>query len=494
MGDDRSLEIAESLRALRDQADQTHNAHCQSVEQLELQISEQLEKIADELAAEQQSGQQARKESTGQQKTLQKLQVAISEKEAEAEQLLDRIVEQTLDFEKQIEERDQELAELLDLAEEENQQRETLEKELQQTHAALEQADALECAECVAGQNALSSAELQIGDLSKQTESLRKQQRTLEEELDSARKNLEEVQQQGDQNEEQLEQTRRKFELALADVHKLKRENAELHEELLSRPEANDQESPELISLRSERDALAARIEELETASVQAVTTDGQQELDDLQRRFEMAVDDVRQLKQENADLRQKLETAQQGVTSLPAEEPQDWQSQKARLLASLEAEDQNGMAEGRREERATIEGTISITDSVVAEKDQRAAHQERELQELRDQLVERPAAENLEELRQQITDEILGDDEAIQVEQARLQAQQQLLDDKLREAELEISVQRATLARDRATLEEKLANLPVPSVDEDEHADSTGKPRRRWLKALGIKDEEAEG
>ena len=63
-----------------------------------------------------------------------------------------------------------------------------------------------------------------------------------------------------------LEDLQHKFDLALADVQKLKHENGDLREELASRPEANDQESPELVAIRTERDALAARVEELEQA------------------------------------------------------------------------------------------------------------------------------------------------------------------------------------------------------------------------------------
>ena len=101
--------------------------------------------------------------------------------------------------------------------------------------------------------------------------------------------------------------------LALADVQKLKKENSALREELDSRPAASNEPSPELIALRSECETLTARVKELEKAvDPAAATADSSQEMDDLRRRFEMAVDDVRQLKQENArledmDLREKF-------------------------------------------------------------------------------------------------------------------------------------------------------------------------------------------
>src|SRR5690606_25612288 len=171
--------------------------------------------------------------------------------------------------------------------------------------------------------------------------------------------------------EEELEQTRRKFELALADAQKLKRENAELEEELARRPETAENESPELVSLRVERDALAARISELEASPIQAIDEDSEQRFADLQRRFELAVEVLRHLKQENASLAEKLSSASQaGQQASAAGQAMDWQAQKARLLAALESEDADEQSEERRQELVTIEDTVSITDRVVAEKD----------------------------------------------------------------------------------------------------------------------------
>ncbi len=288
---------------------------------------------------------------------------------------------------------------------------------------------------------------------------------------------------------ENLKQTERKCELALADVHKLKRANAELHEELVRRPETDDQQSPELVSLRAERDALAARVEELESSAEPQQDEDGQQAMSDLQRRFEMAVEDLRHLKQENASLRERLEAPPQATSEASDSGNMDWQAQKARLLASLDAEDTDTATPQRREERTTIEGTISITDRVVSEKD-------REIAELREQLETRPAVADKpsEEVREEAIraahEELFSSDETIQTERARLEQLQKEWKDKLRTAELEISVQRATLARDKAKLEEKLAFLQSQAAEVEA---TEGKPKRRWLSALGLNEDPPE-
>lgn len=286
-----------------------------------------------------------------------------------------------------------------------------------------------------------------------------------------------------------LEQTNRKCELALADVHKLKKANAELHEELVSRPAMDDQDSPELVSLRAERDALAARVEELENSTSAPQEGDGQEAMTDMQRRFEMAVEDVRNLKQENAALREKLEAAPKAAGAPVDGGGMDWQSQKARLLAALDAEGGADVTAERREERTTIEGTISITDRVVSEKD-------REIAELRAQLSQRPAAVekpseiDREEALRAAHEELFSNDELIQSERARLEQLQNEWKEKVRTAELDISVQRATLARERAKLDEKLAYLQSQSTELET---AEGKPKRRWLSALGLNDEKSD-
>lgn len=510
--EDRSLKTAESLRALRDQADQTLGTHRNRISEIEVRLNEKLQLITEELAKEQLDGAEAEAAATQQAELLEELKQKLEEKDAEVIELVEQLTAKSRDFEAQLAERDEELEQVLELNLEESQQLEAVQAELESSRQALEDLRAEECATCSQLSGEQAEVQQQLGDLNEQIREVQAQHDAKQAELDAALEGSQDAQSQIEQmsaalenaeqriNElntlqensetadEQLEQTRRKFELALADVHKLKRENAELREELLSRPEADDQESPELVSLRAERDALAQRIEELEQTPTPTADTDGQQELEDLQRRFEMAVDDVRQLKQEKAELQAKLESAPTGGAIAAGDEAQDWQAQKARLLASLDAEDQGAIDEARREERATVEGTISITDQIVAEKDIALTEKEAEIAELKTQLETRPAGQATEELREQIASEILADDEAVQAECLRLQLQQKLLDDKLREAELEISVQRATLARDQAALEEKLALLPELISCEDE-ATEDEKPRRRWLSALGIKD-----
>jgi chromosome segregation ATPase len=281
----------------------------------------------------------------------------------------------------------------------------------------------------------------------------------------------------------ELDELDHKFQLVLADVQKLKHENGSLRDELATRPEASDLESPELVAIRAERDMLAARVEELEAATTAAAAAPSQQELEDLHRRFEMAVEDVRELKQENARLRDQLAKAPPAAGAAPpASGKLDWAAQKARLLAARAEEDSDGPIDhDRKKQRLSIQDTIEATDRALAEKEQ-------ELADIR-AAEEEAAANRGPDLRAQ-TEAVLNADEIIAQERQRLADLQAEWEQKLRAAELEMSVERAKLAREQAAVKERtfeLEKLTPQATDEN------GKPRRRWLSALGLHEEAEE-
>jgi chromosome segregation ATPase len=325
----------------------------------------------------------------------------------------------------------------------------------------------------------LESASRELAEIQKQAATAA----GLQVELDQARAELAELRGAAGPKEE-LVQLQQKFDLALADVQKLKRECAALREELDQRPETNEAESPELITVRSERDALRLRVGELEAVASKAVDLEAQQAREDLQRRFEMAVDDVRQLKQENAQLRDKLQAASNSSpAAAPAGAGGDWAAQRARLMAMLEEEEHDGDVSGdRKKERASIESTISMTDAAVAAK-------EREIAELREKLNSGPAPDEQDRARQ----ELLDADEVIAAERMRIAELEAEWEQKVRAAELEISVERAKLAREQAALKERTLELEL-GLPQAIAENGDAKPRRRWLSALGLGEEGEEG
>ena len=87
---------------------------------------------------------------------------------------------------------------------------------------------------------------------------------------------------------------------------------------------------------------------------------------------------------------------------------------------------------------------------------------------------------------------EMLDADELVQQERERLQALQQQWEEKFRESEIEASLERAKLSRERlelarknSELEERLEHLRR----EARQAEETGPSSRRWLAKLGLAD-----
>lgn len=285
------------------------------------------------------------------------------------------------------------------------------------------------------------------------------------------------------------DELQQKFDLALADVQRMRERTSELEQELARRPEAVAGESVEMVHLKTERDALAERVAELEKQLAEPTDSSADEEISNLRRRFELAVEDVRQLKTENAELQQKLASASAVGPASAAGDGQDWESQKRRLLASLEDEGDHVDA-ARREERATIENTIRITDEVVAEKDREISQLEARLSVAESAAPpEEPSAED-----EALTD-LLSSDEVIQQHRQRSAELEKELVDKLRAAELEMSVQRAKIAREQTELAEwrmELETLRASLGSSESGEGGGGPPKRRWLTKLGLGDDES--
>jgi chromosome segregation ATPase len=289
--------------------------------------------------------------------------------------------------------------------------------------------------------------------------------------------------------ERDRDELKQKFDLALQDVQRFRGRVAELEQDLARRPEANQTDSAELVALRAERDALAERIEQLERQPVAQVDANADQEISDLRRRFELAVEDVRELKTKNAELEAKLTASAHRPTSSSDCGGMDWESQKRRLLASLEEATEDADSPLPEKERVSIENTIEMTDAVVAEKD-------REIERLKSDLVvageSRPSTD---EKRDEQINQLLDADEVIADHRKRTEKLEREMEDKLRSAELELSVERAKIARQKAELEELRIELEsqrqayTPTTGGAGPA--PGAPRRRWLSKLGLSGEE---
>ncbi|MGL4511818.1 MAG: hypothetical protein ACRCT8_01900 [Lacipirellulaceae bacterium] len=274
----------------------------------------------------------------------------------------------------------------------------------------------------------------------------------------------------------ELAELRGKFEMALEDLGRHRARVAELEEELSTRPAPGETEGAEAALLRQERDDLAAQVDQLMASPIATVAADDG-EIDDLRRRFEMAVEDVRRLKTEKGELEDRL-AAGGGQSAAPDAGGNDWESQKRRLLAALESEGEPSDTE-RQRDRATIQGTLQITDNVVAEKD-------REIQRL---CAELETASGLDiGSVDAATAALLDEDELIKAGRERIQVLERALEEKVRTAELELSFERAQIARAQSEVAEQALELQtLRAAAAGQNPAVAGEARRNWLNKLGL-------
>ncbi|MBN2021638.1 MAG: hypothetical protein JW809_02500 [Pirellulales bacterium] len=245
--------------------------------------------------------------------------------------------------------------------------------------------------------------------------------------------------------------------------------------------------------LRAQRDALDDKLakaqEEAEDLRQQlGQASGGDTDADDYRRRYEMAMEDLRDLKRRNAELESQAGAARGGGAARDQAfgNVLDWETQKQRMLAALEADfDENN--EDDVKQRLKIEEVIRATQRVVEEKD-------REIAELRQLLECQTGQVGQMAVGAAAFSEIVDQDAIIQEERENLKRLQEEVREKLRQAEIDISIERAKIARQRTELEAKTRHLELDKTGPEEKAPEPEKPARgRWLSRLGLKDEPPE-
>jgi chromosome segregation ATPase len=253
----------------------------------------------------------------------------------------------------------------------------------------------------------------------------------------------------------------------------------------------------ELAQLRQEKAQLEQWLREAESKAGPGLDPAAAQELADLKRRLEMAMQDCRDLRNKNSELQRQVEAAR---TSGPAgnviDASMDWESQKRRMLAQLEADfDQEN--EEQKQQKLSIEEAIQRTEQAIAAKQQEVAAKDREIEDLRKVLENQASSIGDVAVGAAAIAGVLDQDELIRQERESLRKLQDGLREQLRQAEIELSMERAKIARERAVMEEKLQTFEIEKSKlavsaEPQAADGGGKKgsRGRWLTRLGLRDD----
>jgi hypothetical protein len=343
---------------------------------------------------------------------------------------------------------------------------------------------------------ALAAAESERDRARQQLDQVRREQERREAALQSAgdegertARLVEEYRRQLNDRAAEVESLQGRSQALQSELATLQEECRRLRQEGTSRAAAGAADEEAVRGLRAERDALVKRLAEAEDRLAKAPPASDKNGLDDLHRLHEMALDDLRELKARNEELAEQLAKVRSGGAraEAPAGSSMDWESQKRRMLAALES-DFDEEDEQEAADRLKVEEAIRVTEEVVATRD-------REIGELKQLLSNQSASLGSMAVGAAALGEVLGNDEIIQQERARLRQLQSEWEEKLRQAEIDLSVERAKIARERAQIDEKLRLLEAQQAQLAElgPTGSQSKPakpaRNRWLSRLGLKE-----
>jgi len=221
---------------------------------------------------------------------------------------------------------------------------------------------------------------------------------------------------------------------------------------------------------------------------------------EDLSHRYELACEEIRALREEKEQIAEKyrevaarlehwMQKSKQGGEANP-DSPWDWQIEKQRLLSALEAEE----SLGSEEQRSDAELEISRLRRALAEAENLLSQKDQEICTLQQLLEEQSRRVGSLAVGAAALEELVAQDAIIQEERENARRLREEWEQKLRQAEVELSLERAKLARERAELEERARQLEEwarklqqAEVSSSAQSSGTASPaakslRRKWF------------
>lgn len=212
--------------------------------------------------------------------------------------------------------------------------------------------------------------------------------------------------------------------------------------------------------------------------------------------REELAAERIRceELESQNASLAALVANSQvhhqiSANTSSAPLESLSWEQRKAAILYQLSREDQDDPIDAS--ERESLREAVARTDREIQRRDNEIAEL-RQLLESQSTTLGGSVAVGAAAIA-----EMIDADELVQEEREKLQAIKAEWQEKLRKAEIDLSLERAKLARERRELEQRHAELEDQMAQIADHVPATAGPeqprRRRWLAQLGLSESDGE-
>ncbi len=290
-----------------------------------------------------------------------------------------------------------------------------------------------------------------------------------------------------DQMTQQLaEQEKRLRELFVLQRHRLEELEGQLWVAQEAAQERQKSLEDQLAAMEAERDALQNQLAKVASRLQEGTPTQFQDAgAEELRRRYEMALEDIRHLQAENQQLRQQLASLASEPKTAAHEGLDNWEAFKSRILESLESEASEQIDEPRRQERVRIAEVLETTEAALVAKD-------RELESMRHLLENQTANLGTMAVGAAAVGELLNQDEIIREQQETLRRLEAEWREKLRQAEVELSLERAALARQRIELEQKFQEVEEQLQAQGSSAQTettTKKSGGGWRTFFGLTD-----
>ncbi|MGW8256823.1 MAG: hypothetical protein ACWGMZ_04995 [Thermoguttaceae bacterium] len=464
---DWTEQFSAALESQRRRAREFFSAQEEKLRRAEDILASQLGEIGDDLLKEREDIRHTREELTDSTKRLEhqtaeleRMKKEIAEQQAAWNELYSRALEEEQSLSTQFKQQQEELA--------------ASRKDIVEQQAAAINAE-------IKLESERKTFEAERGELEQQ----KKQFQVQQDDLRREQENLEKFGREIEEKAEKTEQQRRRI------AAELKTRRAEQLQELQQRrSELQRADEADQDALLKELERLREECQLLRTNPPAAVQTAEEGEKADAEKYrllYETAEDELNRLKTYCEELQENLAEAQQKRTKSGAgttSSALDWETEKKRVLAALES-DYDDDDQQDQEEKLKIEEVVRKTNRIIAEK-------ERENSELQELLSSQTKHIGSVAVGAASVGKIVDNDAIIQQERKSLKELQDECREKLRKAEVEISLERAKIARERAQLDEKIRQLEqhgLKSGESSEDKEPVKPVGGRWRARLGLNE-----
>lgn len=217
-------------------------------------------------------------------------------------------------------------------------------------------------------------------------------------------------------------------------------------------------------------------------------------QLDDLEQQLVTAQEELTDLRSQNSDLASQLAKKQVSNSGNKPhvqfdQEALSWEERKQLILQQLEDEcdvsSENDL--DSQAKRVDVEQILETTQAEIDRRDE-------ELADLRSVLEQQSETKQGVAIGAAAIAQMMDEDDLISQERQKLKDIQQEWEEKLRQAEIDLSMERAKLARERRQLDSELKDREQERPHESSNPEPAGKGRtRKWLEHLGLREENDE-